>query len=63
MPAQDEEEEEVIVTVYEPPSDDLPWLVVAIYPDGHVIGAAADSAEAAQAMTDELANKVANEPD
>jgi len=63
MPAPEDEEEEVIVTVYQPPSDDLPWLVVAIYPDGHVIGTAADSAEAAEAMTDEFATKVANDPD
>ncbi len=58
-----EDEEEVIVAVYGPPSDDLPWLVVAIYPDGHVIGSAADSEDAAEAMTDELATKVANEFD
>jgi len=63
MPGPEDEEEEVIVTVYQPPSDDLPWLVVAIFPDGHVIGAAADSAEAAEAMTDEFATKVANDPD
>jgi len=61
MPAEDEEE--VIVTVYGPPSDDLPWLVVAIYPDGRVIGSAADSEDAAEAMTDELATRVANESD
>jgi hypothetical protein len=61
MPAEDEDE--VIVTVYDPPSSDLPWLVVAIYPDGHVVGSAAGSADEAQAMADELATKVANEPD
>ena len=60
MSAEDEDEE-VIVTVYGPPSDDLPWLVVAIYADGHVIGSAADSEDAAQAMADELATKVAND--
>ena len=61
MPAEDEDE--VIVTVYDPPSSDLPWLVVAIYPDGHVVGSAANSADAAQAMADDLAEQVANEPD
>jgi hypothetical protein len=62
MPAEEEVEEvEVIVTIYGPPSDDLPWLVVAIYPDGHVIGNAADSEGAAETMADELATKVANE--
>ena len=61
MPADDEEE--VIVTVYPPPDSDLPWLVVAIYPDGHVVGSAADSENAAEAMADALAEQVANEKD
>ena len=56
-----DDDEEVTVTVYPPPSDDLPWLVVAIYPDGHVIGSAADSEDAAEAMVDELATQVAND--
>jgi hypothetical protein len=56
-------DEEVTVTVYAPPSDDLPWLVVAIYPDGHVIGSAAESEAAAEAMVDDLASHVANDSD
>ena len=44
-----------IIAVYDPPKDDLPFLVVVIYPDGHVRGASTSTRAAAQAKADELA--------
>ena len=49
----------VIVEVYHPPKDDLPYLAVAIMPDGKVHGVTADTADAAQKMVDDILAELA----
>ena len=44
----------VIVEVYHPPKDGLPYLAVAIMPDGKVHGVTADTAASAQRMGDDI---------
>jgi hypothetical protein len=47
-----------ILTIYNPPKDSLPYLVVAIFPNGEVRGVSAESAADAQAKLVDLGKQV-----
>jgi hypothetical protein len=49
----------VVVTIYNPPAQDLPFLVVSIFPDGKVQGVAAPDALVAQQIKNEIAATIA----
>jgi hypothetical protein len=48
----------VTLVVYDPPKADLPFLAVAVYPDGRVQGVAADTAAQAQQLLNQVAAEV-----
>ena len=48
-----------VVAVYHPPKDGLPYLAVAITPDGKVHGVTADSAAEAQGLVDDILAELA----
>ena len=43
-----------VVAAYHPPKDGLPYLAVAITPDGKVHGVTANTAAEAQALVDDI---------
>jgi hypothetical protein len=51
-------EDGVILAVYTPPAPDLPFLAVAVYPNGDVQGFAADTPSAARKMVDGLSKQL-----
>jgi len=48
-----------VVEVYHPPKDGLPYLAVAIVPDGKVHGVTADTAAEAQKIVDDILAELA----
>ena len=48
-----------VVAVYHPPKDGLPYLAVAITPDGKVHGVTAATAAEAQALVDDILAELA----
>ena len=48
-----------VVAVYHPPKDGLPYLAVAITPDGKVHGLTTDTAAGAQKIADDIIAELA----
>ena len=51
----------VILGVYDPPEDGLPYLAVAIFPSGQVEGVTAKTAADAQAILNRIAKELGRE--
>ncbi len=55
---EDASPQPTILTVYDPPAPNLPWLAVVIFPDGSVQAASADTAFDAKTIVAAIAQEL-----